>query len=107
MSMKGLEPSWIAPLEPKPSAYTNSATSTYKAGAVSPFGSHAPFTFLTLILLCLGIEPNFYVCCPPVLTNRLPEEVGEVNPPVSRLATYSLTGNKKPGGSKPIRTTNF
>lgn len=26
--MKGLEPSWIAPLEPKPSAYTNSATST-------------------------------------------------------------------------------
>ena len=28
VSMKGLEPSWIAPLEPKPSAYTNSATST-------------------------------------------------------------------------------
>ncbi len=30
MSMKGLEPSWIAPLEPKPSAYTNSATSTWE-----------------------------------------------------------------------------
>ena len=30
MSMRGLEPPWIAPLEPKPSAYTNSATSTKK-----------------------------------------------------------------------------
>ena len=24
-------------------------------------------------VLCLGIEPSFHVCCPPVLTNRLPE----------------------------------
>ena len=24
--------------------------------------------------LCLGIEPSFHVCYPPVLTNRLPEE---------------------------------
>ena len=37
MSMKGLEPSWIAPLEPKPSAYTNSATST-----VGDFGYDDP-----------------------------------------------------------------
>ena len=30
VSMKGLEPSWVASLEPKPSAYTNSATSTWE-----------------------------------------------------------------------------
>ena len=54
MSMKGLEPSRDTPLEPKPSASTNSATST--------------------CYLCLGIEPSFHVCCPPVLTNRLPED---------------------------------
>jgi hypothetical protein len=38
MSMRGLEPPWIAPLEPKPSAYTNSATSTYlvEGGGVEP-----------------------------------------------------------------------
>ena len=28
------------------------------------------------LVLCLGIEPSFHVCCPPVLTNRLPEDLG-------------------------------
>ena len=27
------------------------------------------------VFLCLGIEPSFYVCYPPVITNRLPEVV--------------------------------
>ena len=27
--------------------------------------------------LCLGIEPSFQVRCPPVLTNRLPEEASD------------------------------
>jgi hypothetical protein len=53
--MRGLEPPRINSLEPKPSASTNSATST--------------------CYLCLGIEPSFQVHCLPVLTNRLPEDV--------------------------------
>ena len=33
------------------------------------------FLSLPYCYLCLGIEPSFHVCCPPVLTNRLPEVV--------------------------------
>ena len=27
------------------------------------------------MFLRLGIEPSFHVCCPPVLTNRLPKKM--------------------------------
>ena len=47
--MKGLEPSWIAPLEPKPSAYTNSATST----------GHYTYPYAC----CGAIKPNILTVC--------------------------------------------
>ena len=81
MSLKGLEPSRDIPLEPKPSASTNSATTTSGDGQSPRAGS------------------------PPILVQM--QNRKSTTRKGFGTTTYFLTGNKKPGGSNPIRTTCF
>jgi hypothetical protein len=86
MSLRGLEPPRITSLEPKPSASTNSATTTWERE-------------LELNQLPGAYETPVRPLHLPALTPLLYRRGGGLSSPRARLATCPLTGGKKPGGS--------